>query len=243
MEYQEIRALVADYYDIQKVRIESHNRARAFRQGVSPQEKAETKELIGDSLKKIEKQIEKEISKWLKNQEVWNEWLKGVKGIGPILAGSIIANYGDMTRFATISKLWKYSGLAVNQNGQAQKKAKGEKLTFNPRVKVMVWKIGEAFIKTKGGYRELYGKFREEYDQKWKTPEDCKSVGCKSKGKGSCLKGHRYQASKRKTVKVFLAHYFQMSQRLRGEEVQNVFAIGRVFNDVSHEHAIPIIYK
>lgn len=51
------------------------------------------------------------------------------------------------------------------------------------RIFLLCWKIGEAFVKTKGDYRELYEDFRAEYDAKWKTSDDCGSKGCANKGK------------------------------------------------------------
>lgn len=241
MDSNVVRALVEDYYDVQDVRIRSNSRIRAFKDGVSPQKILEVKEMTGDPLILIEKQIKKKIRDSVKECNIWTEWLDHIKGIGPILAGGLIANIGDIGNFDTISKLWRYSGLAVGEDGRAERRKRGEKLHYNPRVKVLCWKIGESFVKGGEGYRELYETFREEYDEKWKTPEDCGSKGCKNKGKGKCMKGHRYAAAKRKTVKVFLAHLYTKWRQLEKLKVRDPFIIGKTIDGVSHGTLIPIV--
>lgn len=103
-----------------------------------------------------------------------------------------------------------------------------------------MWKLGESFCKTKGGYRKLYEQFRAEYNAKWTSPEICGSTGCKNKKK--CLDGHKYAAAKRKTIKVFLAHFFQKSRELKGLPKHPVFIIGRTDSKgTQHTHEIPIV--
>ena len=154
------------------------------------------------------------------------------------MASALNGWIGDVERFTTISKLWRYSGMGVTEEGRAEKRARGEKLHYNPHMKTLCWKIGESFVKTKGGYRELYDQFRSEYDEKWKTGDDCGSPTCK-KNKNKCYDMHRFMAAKRKTVKVFLAHYWQKAREIKGLPVENVFIIGRD----AHSHTIPIIEK
>ena len=230
-----VRGLIEDFYDIQKYRIEVENQLRSAEQGASEQEQTFIKNVIVDRLTTIESEIEKYIGNNLKNEPMYTEWLKGVKGIGPLLSAGLIAWIGDIERFATISKLWAYCGLSVDPDGRARKRKAGEKSNWSSRLKTLAWKAGESFVKTKGGYRKLYDIFRAEYDAKWLTPEDCGSIGCKNKKK--CLDGHRYAAAKRKTAKVFLAHYWMKARQLKGLPEEHPFIIGRD----GHEHLIEII--
>lgn len=241
-----IRGLIESYYDIQKNRISVENQLRSLEQGKSEQEYKWFKDVVYNRLYTIERDIAKHLGEWVEEEEIYTEWLKGIKGIGPVLAAGLIAwldsespTYGKgfTTRFATISKLWAYAGLAVDKDGKAVRRKKGQQANWDTRLKTHLWKIGESFVKTKGGYRKLYETFRAEYDDKWKTPEDCGSRGCANKGKGKCLKGHRYAAAKRKTVKVFLAHLFTRWHELEGLPVRKPFIIGRD----GHEHLIEVI--
>lgn len=249
-----IRGLVESYYDIQKVRIAIENQIRASKQGVSKQEAEYAKEYFSDRLLEVEKRIAGYLKAKIKDVPIWNQWLRSVKGVGPVLAAGLISWLGDVTPrvekvvvdgeekevergFRTISKLWAYCGLAVDENGHAVKRAKGKKTNYNPRLKTHLWKIGESFVKSGNGYRKLYEQFRADYDRKWRTPEDCGSVGCRNKGR--CMDAHRYAAAKRKTIKVFLAHYLMMAYKLAGLEPIRPFIIGRD----GHSEEIPIIYE
>lgn len=60
---------------------------------------------------KIESKIKRQIESWLPRYEIYNKWLRYVRGIGPIFAGGLIATIRDPRRFSKISKLWQYSGL------------------------------------------------------------------------------------------------------------------------------------
>lgn len=230
-----IRGLVEDYYDMQGMRIEIESQIRSFVQGNSEAEAEWVKGNVYLKVEEIEKDIAKYITHYLKDEPLYTDWMKDVKGIGPIISAGLVSWIGDIERFATISKLWAYCGLAVDPDGHARRRKAGEKSNWHSRLKTHCWKIGESFVKTKGGYRKLYDEFRKEYDEKWTTPEICGSVGCKNKKK--CLDGHRYAAAKRKTVKVFLAHYWMKARELKGLAPDHPFIIGRE----NHEHLIDII--
>lgn len=291
-----IRSLVETYYDVQSMRIEVDNQIRAYEQGVSKQEIDFIKNSVSEPLTNIEDDIKKYINKSLKNDPVY-DYLSGIKGIGPILSSGLIAWIEDIEKFATISKLWSYCGVAggyvksecakghkiistsvpvacpifgtkksksrevlnaelPNPKKKDEKVKCGAKMTLlerhegevakrqvgwfilqNTRLKTHVWKIGESFVKTKGGYRKLYEQFRAEYNEKWLTPADCKSKGCANYKK--CLDAHKYMAAKRKTVKVFLAHLHMKWREIKGLPIDHPFIIGRE----GHSHLIPIIYE
>lgn len=65
---------------------------------------------IYDTAYKQEDIIKKHIEKQLRDFSVYTEFLQGVKGVGPVMAGKIIANY-NIYEAATVSKMWQYTGL------------------------------------------------------------------------------------------------------------------------------------
>lgn len=214
--------------------------------------------MVSDRLNAAEKDIAKKLKDWVKEYDIYTEWLDDVGGIGPTFAAALIGwldsespTYGKgfTNRFETISKLWAYAGLAVNEEtGHAVRRKKGQKTNWNPRLKSLCWKIGESFVKCGKGYRELYEQFRAEYDRKWITSEDCGSKGCANKGKiiksgpnkgkHHCQKGHRYAAAKRKAVKVFLAHLYKKWYELEGKKPRKPYIIAM---DNNHTTEIPIV--
>jgi hypothetical protein len=63
-----------------------------------------------DVVRTQEKAIEKELAKRLKPIPIYAEWLSKQKGVGPISAGWILAEF-DIHIAETVSKLWQYAGL------------------------------------------------------------------------------------------------------------------------------------
>jgi intein/homing endonuclease len=109
MKHPRLRILVETYYDYQKLRIASENRLRIYdRFGLLSEEQyAELKELCG-MLKKSEGRIARLIAGEVKEVPVWDEWLSKVKGVGPVMAGGLIAFIDDISKARTVSSLWKY---------------------------------------------------------------------------------------------------------------------------------------
>jgi len=58
----------------------------------------------------MENDIEKELKKELKDIPVYIEWLSKQKGVGPVTAGWILAEF-DIEIATTVSKLWQYGGM------------------------------------------------------------------------------------------------------------------------------------
>ena len=92
--YLELRSLVDVLYDIQDVRMRTANRLRLM-----PKETAKLKvnPLLG-----LEKQLTDEIDVILQSEPIYNAFLGKVRGVGPRISGSIIAQ--TMIRFEKISE-------------------------------------------------------------------------------------------------------------------------------------------
>ena len=256
-----LRFLCENYYDIQKVRIGAGNQLTKFeKDGIG--DTPILREFVYNKLHSIEKKAERLIKEELKEYSIWTEWLEGVSGIGPVLAGGLISWIEDPAKFATISKLWKYSGyhVVIDDDGvaHAPKKVRGQKVNWNPRLRTLCWKAGESFVKTGKGYRALYEQFRRFYETKYQAKyinKDGKELTeeqidgwdtAKRKKEGIELidkknmrtKLHRYNMAKRKTVKIFLAHLLTKWCQLEGVPLRDPY-ISRLGD---HE-IIPVIEK
>lgn len=270
------RAVIEDYYDIQKMRIEVQGQIRSIEQGKAEGNEAFLRENVLPRLKDIEKDIVTLVKRELKDIDIWTEWLEDVKGIGPILAGGLVAWVEDPAKFAYPSSLWKYSGLDVVQTsydegveeklqnqleklklepeeqamisklmarsrndyesmnklsnllriykidlptGAAPKRKAAQKITWNPTMRTLCWKIGESFVKNKNRsqYGELYAQIREDYEKKF--PEPIEVVSIHGKKYNKYTNAHKHAMAKRKTVKIFLCHFLNKWKELRGLEV------------------------
>lgn len=92
-DYLKLRRTVDVLYDIQDVRMRTANRLRLMPK--------KTTEVYVSPLLEIEKGLTKEIEGSLLKLPIYDLWLQQVKGIGPRIAGSIIAH--TMIRFERVS--------------------------------------------------------------------------------------------------------------------------------------------
>lgn len=164
--------------------------------------------------------LKKKIMSIIKTKPIWTKWLVDVKGIGPCIAGGLVA-WLDPHRANHASSFWKYAGLAVN-HGEADRRKRGEKISYNPKLRTMCWKAGESFVKTRGEYRKQYEHFRAQVDakpcNKIHLAEDKKTVV-------PCSKAHKYAMAKRLTVKLFISHLWKVWRQLEGLPIDRPYAM------------------
>jgi len=261
-----IRTLVEIYYDVQDVRIRSFNRLRQVwgrieyirKFGVPPEGPKELKKFLLEAfpiedrkklvkeyvaacqinpsiLAQLEKQIRDHIRDEVEPLAIVRDYLRNVKGIGPILAGGLVSFF-DPYKAPHPSSFWKYAGLHVVE-GEAPKRVKGAKLGFNPRARVLCWKIADSFIKQRTPlYRPYYDVVKVEEAAKFGVldpdesvhPERCpKYLPCLKRMEGRaqrtntkakacpCLKHIDYRA-RRKMVKLFIADFWAVWRKMEG---------------------------
>jgi len=157
-----------------------------------------------NSLLETEKELAKRLDGWSSHHPIRIHFLSKVKGIGGVLASGIIAWLSPIDRFPNVSKLWAYCGLAPGQ-----KRRKGERLNYNPKLKTLFWKVWNQFIKCRCFGRKLYLESKEY---------------CKAKHP-DWTKLHIHNWAGRKTVKIFLACLWAKWRQLEGLPVTKPYAI------------------
>lgn len=163
----QVKLVCRGLYDAQKLRIQLQLRIeRLVRDGIMTKEAA--KGFLALPFKHFEQAEEimaKVLWKEIKDEPIVVNWLVGVKGIGPRLSGLLIANIGDISRFATVSKLWAYCGQGI-VDGRAVKRTKNQKGPWSSEMKTTCWKIGQSFVKAGGPYREMYDTYKTRITQR-----------------------------------------------------------------------------
>lgn len=171
---------------------------------------------------------------------IWTQYLKDVRGCGPLMAGVILSEI-DIEKCNSISALWAYCGLdvvvhtnpetgEVLEEGRSRKKhhlkaktytnRNGETvdtvgITFNPFLKTkLVGVLGSVFIKLGGPYRTIYDgyKHRLENHPKWVDR----------------TKAHRHNAAVRYMVKEFLADLWTTWRTIEGLPVRDRYSEGKL---------------
>jgi len=121
--------------------------------------------------------------------------------------------------FDTCSEYWAWWGLHV-VNGAMPKRKKGEPINWNPELRTLAWKIGKQFVMQGQGYRQIYDQEKDKLTNLRMPIGVCpKYEECKAKLKNvtePTCKGHIDNMSKRKAVKLFLAHLYECWRGLEG---------------------------
>ena len=191
----DLKDLVKIFRNVQKTRV-------AYLNNFSRYNNEQIKQLysiIINVFSDIENELQKYIKVKVKTHPLYENYLKHVKGIGKITAAQLITMIGDIKRFPTVTKLWKYAGLGITNN-KADRLKRGNKSKFNPKFKGLMYIIGISFLRTNSQYITFYDLARKRYQKKY--PE--------------WTKKHIYYASLRYMEKMFLAHVFNAWCRIEG---------------------------
>ena len=132
---------------------------------------------------------------------IW-DWLTSIKGLGEGgLAAQLLAQIDDIAKFATVSKLWRFSGWAVI-DGKIDRCQKGETSPYNRRLKSICWQIVQQFIRQQTPhYVDVY--YAEKARQRELHPQPVKE-----NGKTKYNDGHLHNRAIRYTAKRFLCDLY-----------------------------------
>jgi len=143
---------------------------------------------------------------------IW-KWLTGIKGLGEGgLAAQLLAQIDDIGAFATVSKLWRYHGMAVI-DGKIERGVPGEKSHYNRRLKSILFQIEEQFVRQQTpGYSDVY--YAEKERQRSLNPvvmchqcgipwDDCQAQKAHTR---EFTAMHLHRRAMRKMGKIFLSH-------------------------------------
>lgn len=210
-------------------------------------EEAEYINLIFDELLPLVKPLEKEylkvMSKIVKKEPIFIEFLDKIRGIDKTLSSKLVGKLGDCHKFDTVSRLWAYCGQSVINN-KAPERRKGESIHYSPRMRSLTWVISDCLMKAnKGYYREIYDTEKEKQLQREYPVGELHEKYPKKKKNGKYLyestditisKGHAHNRALRKMRKIFLDHYWHASRELAGLEAKKNYVEGVLL----HNHII-----
>jgi len=182
-------------------------------------------------IESMEKAAEKSIGKALREFPIYVEFLKGVCGVGPLMAGVIISEI-DIFIARYPSSLWAYAGVDVAANGAGRSRKKEHLvereykakdgtmktrvgITFNPFLKTkLTGVLAASFLKAKSPYADIY------YEHK-----TCLENHTKHKEK---TKGHRHNMAMRYMIKRFLVDLYVAWKTLEGLPVSEEYSVAKL---------------
>lgn len=123
---ERLHALLGHYarqlWDLQKQRVAAGNRVAAMERDGLGDHTGPARAIV-DGYEAQERAIDRELTKLAKKHPL-ADWIAEQRGIGLPGFARLLGVTGDISRFATVSKLWKYLGLHV-VDGHAPKREKG----------------------------------------------------------------------------------------------------------------------
>jgi len=181
---------------------------------------------IAKESEKVEKKYEKAMLNFVSNEEVYNQFLDKIRGIGAVLSANLIKEFGNCGRYDTPAKLWAHCGQSVI-GGLAPRRIKGQTISYNPRLKTLAWKISDCLLKAnKGIYRQIYDTTKQDYaGRRYKKGELEAKYGKPYKEKDIKLsKGHAHNIALRKMRKIFLANFWECAREVNNLPIREPFA-------------------
>ena len=136
--------------------------------------------------------------------------------------------------FDTVSKYWAWWGLDV-RDGHAPKRVKGENIDWNPKMRMLAWKISKQFVMQGDRYRMIYDaeKLRLTAERIGEDGElychrlaECQAK-LRKRAKPAC-KGHIDAMAKRKAVKLFLSHLYVKWREIEGLPIRPPYVVEKM---------------
>lgn len=148
---------------------------------------------------------EKELRKLAEQLPVWL-WVESITGFGALGLAQIIAECGDLSKYAGPAKLWTRMGVGRYQRTdgtwERQRKAEGENgvlAQYSPTRRSIMYVIGDCIIKAGGAFRAVYD-VRKLFEAEKPSCGRAISTGgqCEDPERpGHCRPGHIHNRAKR----------------------------------------------
>ena len=175
-----------------------------------------------NSLLESEENSDADIEAFLPNFEIWNNWLRHVKGVGPIM-GAVLISEVDPVIAENPSKLHKFAGLdvvnEVDGRGRSKRKEhlieitytnrKGQEatrlgITYNAFFKTKMYVLAGSFLRIKEGhYRKIYLDAKNRYENHERYGVATEKGNTDAHPFGTPV-DHRHKMALRKMIKQFL---------------------------------------
>lgn len=158
----ELKVLHETQKSLEKFRIQFGNRVSALSRGVDVAAKPVPVEyqLLATKAEEMEALLDTLIMREVESYAVWKAWLMHVKGIGPGLAGQMLALLLPPIPTKGPSSWYRAAGLYAEEVDGVmhlpRARAGGGKITYHPWLRRCLHNVGTSFVRNGGYYRGVY---------------------------------------------------------------------------------------
>lgn len=229
-----LSSLVDASLSIEKVRVRTQVRQSHLK--IQGRQDSETDKLL-ERLEKLEAYVDGRVAQHIIVHPAY-PWFSRVKGVGKENIGKVIAPV-DINKASTISSLWKFAGMSV-EDGKAPKREKGGgKLTYNSQLRTMCWRLGSSLMRAKGKFYEYYEAQKTRYQETYASkgisivPAAAlpKQNNKRYEPETMISEGHVHNQALRKTIKLFLACLWLVWREANGLPLTKPYAIEKLGHD------------
>lgn len=204
----DIKETVANIRVTQEERIRESNRNHEKADGTATKNASEAAETMKTSkehkefvnamtnrLREFEDMWVNHLNSCIKKHPVYTRWLTNVSGIGPVLAGDLLAEY-KVEKIYYIGQLFQYAGIVGTT-----KRVKGQKANYNVYLKKrLLGVLPGSFLKARSPYSVIYYQARIQYLNRWMNSDE--------EGKKNLSLAHQHMMSNRKMIQQFIKDYY-----------------------------------
>lgn len=226
LETSEARILVEMYYDWQSQRVQTNNRIKMLSKAGLPHS---TLGWMLEQQEAVEAQIKTILGKFAKNHKI-GQWCMAQMGVGPVTSAAMIA-YFDINEAPTAGHFFSYAGYTPEK---MRPRKRGEKFSHNPRLKKVLFLLGESFVKQSKKEDSIYGQAyrnyvervtRENEDGKWRECAlqlaETRNYGVDTEAMKTLKTGKLpkliiHQRGKHTAILLFLSHLHQVWRKIEG---------------------------
>lgn len=217
------------YLDLQQARIAMNNRIKAIERHhnmdkpqVVLQVELASKELrlCLDRSELEEGRVQRMLERIAKEHPL-ADWVAGTRGFGYQSLSLLVAIAGPLDLFPTVSKLWKYMGMSVD-DGHAPKRQRGARIHYSPQGRVFCHQLGESIVKVGGPYRVKYDDRKAKVSLRQRVgPSECPFGQSHKDADGKvmkCVAAHIHNDAMRYAVKCLLRDLWVEWHRVLGSQ-------------------------
>lgn len=204
----DIKETVANIRVTQEERIRESNRNHEKADGTSTKNASEAAEAMKTSeahkefvnamtnrLREFEDMWVEHLHMCIKKHPVYTRWLQNVSGIGPALAGDLLAEY-KVEKIYYIGQLFQYAGIIGTT-----KRVKGQKANYNVYLKKrLLGVLPGSFLKARSPYSVIYYQARIKYLNRWMNSDE--------EGRKNLSLAHQHMMANRKMIQQFIKDYY-----------------------------------
>lgn len=204
----DIKETVANIRVTQEERIRESNRNHEKADGTATKNASEAAEAMKTSeehkdfvnamtnrLREFEDMWVEHLHSCIKKHPVYTRWLQNVSGIGPALAGDLLAEY-KVEKIYYIGQLFQYAGIVGTT-----KRVKGQKANYNVYLKKrLLGVLPGSFLKARSPYSVVYYQARIKYLNRWMNSDE--------EGKKNLSLAHQHMMANRKMIQQFIKDYY-----------------------------------